>query len=134
MSNSAECIFCRIANGAVPAEVVYQDDVIVAFLDIHPVKPGHMLIIPKEHHPSFLETPDATLAHIVIKAKPIIAALKSAMNASYVSVSVVGIDVPHLHVHLIPRTMDDGLPHFLQPSSYAEGEAQKVAVRIREAL
>lgn len=103
------CIFCKIVSGQIPAYKIYEDDTCLGFLDIQPVSMGHVLLIPKTHYEWIQDTPDDILTHIILKSKNIINNIKESLPCDYVQVSVVGKDVPHFHVHLIPRTFDDGL-------------------------
>lgn len=128
------CIFCKVVKGEIPSAKVYEDGKILAFLDINPVNHGHVLVIPKEHHPKLEETPDAVVADIFVQSKKLMPAIKRAVNAEYVAVSVVGTDVPHLHIHLIPRRHDDGLAGFWPTKKYGEKEMAAVAEKIRQAL
>ncbi len=130
----ADCIFCKIVAGEIQSAKVYEDDKILAFLDINPVNHGHVLVIPKAHHPKMEETPDAVVADIFVQSKKLMPAVKKAMNADYVAVSVVGTDVPHFHVHLIPRRADDGLAGFWPTKKYGEKEMEAVAGKIKNAL
>jgi histidine triad (HIT) family protein len=128
------CIFCKIIAGEIPAAKVYEDDKCLAFLDIKPVNPGHVLLIPKEHYPTMVETPDDLVAYLFIKAKALMPVIKQTMQADYVAVSVVGVDVPHFHIHLIPRRFDDGLAGFWPTKTYAEGEMVATAEKIKNAI
>lgn len=128
------CIFCNIVAGEIPSARVYEDGKILAFLDINPVNHGHVLVIPKAHHPKLEETPDAVVADIFVQSKKLMPAIKKATNADYVAVSVVGTDVPHLHIHLIPRRHDDGLAGFWPTKKYGEKEMESAASKIRSAL
>lgn len=103
------CIFCKIVSGQIPAYKTYEDEACMAFLDIQPVSMGHMLLIPKSHYEWIQDTPDDILTHIILKSKNLINKIKTSLPSDYVQVSVVGKDVPHFHVHLIPRNFDDGL-------------------------
>jgi histidine triad (HIT) family protein len=124
------CIFCKIIAGEIPSAKIYEDEKCLVFLDINPVTDGHVLLIPKEHFASMAETPDDLVAYLYIKAKWLMSKLKKALNADYISLSVVGTDVPHFHIHLIPRRFDDGLAHFWPTKKYAEGEMAAVAEKI----
>ena len=126
-----DCIFCKIIAGEIPAAKVHEDDQFLAFLDINPVTPGHTMIIPKTHFKTMTETPDALVGEIFIKAKELMPKLKKAMAADYVAVSVVGVDVPHFHVHLVPRRLDDGLANWWPTKKYGEGEMVAVAEKIK---
>ena len=128
-----DCIFCSIVAGAIPATKVYEDDISVAFLDIHPVHPGHLLLIPREHHVHMLETPDEVVGQLFIRAKKLMAAVKAGTQADFVVLDVVGLDVPHFHIHLIPRYHSDGLKGWPE-GTYGAGEAEAVAESIRKAL
>jgi len=125
-----ECIFCKIVAGEIPSYKVYEDDKVLAFLDINPVASGHTLLIPKEHFRMMTDTPDELISHLYIRAKELMKVIKKAMNADYVVVSVVGVDVPHFHIHLIPRNFNDGLAGFWPTKKYREGEAESIAKRI----
>ncbi len=97
------CLFCKIVRKEIPATIVHEDDTTLAFLDIHPITEGHALLIPKEHHPWMQETPDALVADTFIRASKLMQKMKEEHSCDFVEVKVVGIDVPHFHVHLIPR-------------------------------
>lgn len=130
----ANCLFCKIIAGEIPSTKVYEDKDVFAFLDINPVNHGHLLVIPNEHHPKFEETPDAVVADIFVKSKKLMSAVKKATDADYVAVSVVGTDVPHFHIHLIPRRFNDGLAGFWPTKKYGEKEMEMAAEKIRDAL
>lgn len=129
-----DCIFCKIAASEIPAAKVYEDEKCLAFLDINPVSPGHVLLIPKEHFASMTDTPDNLLSYLYVKAKELMPKIKKAMEADYVSISVVGTEVPHFHIHLIPRRFDDGLAGFWPTKFYGPGEMADVAEKIKEEL
>ena len=98
-----DCIFCKIAKGEIPSDKVYEDDEVLAFLDISPKVPGHTLLIPKQHYPWFEDFPDEFLDKVFRAAKRIAKDMKKDSSVGYVQVSVVGKDVPHAHVHLLPQ-------------------------------
>lgn len=102
-----DCIFCKIVRGEIPADKTYEDDRFVAFLDIHPVSPGHTLLIPKEHHQWFYELPDDLYGELFALAKRLSSKLKEQQGADYIKLGIVGVDVPHVHIHLIPRKFKD---------------------------
>jgi len=129
-----DCIFCRIVRGEIPAEKIYEDDLVLAFLDINPVNYGHVLIIPKDHYQWFYEVPDDILSHLIIKSKQIVSAIKKALKCDYVALSVVGIDVPHFHLHLIPRWFEDGMPSFWPTKKYKESQEKEYAEKIKMSL
>jgi histidine triad (HIT) family protein len=127
-----DCIFCKIIKKEVPAEIVYEDNKAIVFLDINPVNDGHLLIIPKEHYPYMTDTPDDLLSELFILAKKLMPKLKEVMNAQFVVVSVVGTDVPHFHIHLIPRFQNDGLKASWPTKKYNhEQHMKEVGEKIR---
>ena len=127
------CVFCKIANGEIPSSKVYEDANFVAFLDIHPVSNGHLLIIPKQHIIWMQDADDNTIAGIFKLAIKLMRALKAGVNCDYVMISIVGKDVPHFHIHLIPRNLNDGQPQF-PTKEYKDGETSEVAKKIIQAL
>lgn len=131
MARKDDCIFCKIIAGEIPSYKVFEDEKIFAFLDINPVKPGHTLIIPKDHHEMMIDAPDDLVAYIFVKAKELMIILKKAVDADFIVVSVVGIDVPHFHVHLTPRYYNDGLANFWPQGKYQEGEAEEIVNKIK---
>lgn len=96
------CIFCKIVKGEIPAEKIYEDDKVIGFLDIHPKAPGHTLLIPKEHYRWFIDLPDTLYSDLFISAKKLGQKLKVDYEADYIRLGIVGTDVEHVHVHLIP--------------------------------
>ena len=101
------CIFCKIAAGKIPAQKTFEDDSFVAFLDIHPRAAGHTLLIPKQHYPWVFDMPEDLYGKLFQTAKILVPVLKETYKADYVQLGIVGKDVPHAHVHLIPRTLSD---------------------------
>jgi histidine triad (HIT) family protein len=105
-----DCIFCKIAAKEIPSTITYEDENVLAFLDIHPRSPGHTLLIPKAHYQWFIELPDDLSDTLFRAAKKISKKLKEEQHADYIRLSIVGKDVPHTHIHLIPQTLkEEGL-------------------------
>ncbi|MBR9683620.1 HIT family protein [Candidatus Woesearchaeota archaeon] len=100
----ADCIFCKIAQKEIPADIVYEDEQFLAFLDNTPRNPGHTLIIPKKHYRWVWDMEEES-SQVTNK---IANALKKAFNTDLVISFVLGEEVPHAHIHLIPRFPDDG--------------------------
>ncbi|PIT93646.1 HIT family protein [Candidatus Falkowbacteria bacterium CG10_big_fil_rev_8_21_14_0_10_43_11] len=123
----ADCVFCKIIKGELPSYKIYEDEKVLVFLDINPVADGHVLLIPKEHYQIMPDVPDDLLAYAFLKAKELMPKIKSAMQVNYISISVVGMDVPHFHIHIIPRKFNDGLANFWPTKKYQEGEVEKIA-------
>ena len=103
-----QCIFCKIANHEVPASIVYEDGELIAFLDIRPANPGHVLVVPKKHYQFIPQMPDDEVARYFVLVKKLISAVHQATNATKVQLIQIGVDVPHIHMHIIPRFENDG--------------------------
>lgn len=101
-------IFSKIINGDLPCFKIAEDDKFFAFLDINPLVTGHTLVIPKQEIDKFFDMPDDLLSEILLFAKPIARAIEKAFVCNRCAISVVGIDVPHVHIHMVPlNTADD---------------------------
>ena len=102
------CIFCAIAAGEIPSFKVYEDELVLAYLDINPFAKGHTLVIPKEHSEGILDTDDETLAAVIARVKKVAARLKEKLGADGFNVlqnngEAAGQTVKHLHFHIVPR-------------------------------
>ena len=134
-----DCLFCKIIAGEIPCTKVYEDDKVLAFLDIHPVNIGHTLVIPKAHHVNLYDTEDATLAHMMTVTKKLSIAIKSALSADGINIEmnnapVAGQIIFHTHLHIVPRFSGDGFTHWPSARGYNEGEADEVAQKIKDSL
>lgn len=98
-----DCVFCKIINGEIPTHPTYENEFVIAFPDINPAAPGHTLVIPKEHHRWFYEVPGEIANEWFSAAQMLALKLKEDHDAKYVELKIVGVDVPHTHIHLIPR-------------------------------
>lgn len=125
-----------IIDGEIPATKVYEDDKFLAFLDIHPVSKGHTLLIPKEHYNWIHEVPDTLVGDIFIKAKEIINSMRTNIPCDYVQIGVVGNEVPHFHIHLIPRSLENEVHISTRPEvSYVDQkEMEEYAEKIKSSL
>jgi histidine triad (HIT) family protein len=133
------CAFCQIVAGEAPAHVVLDDDVALGFLDIRPLFPGHVLLVPRPHVVTLPELPAELVGPLFERAQRIAAAVVDVLGAqgSFVAMNnVVSQSVPHLHVHVVPRTKGDGLRGFFWPRTGYDSEehAGDVAARLRAAL
>ena len=136
---SAACIFCAIACGEAKAELVLEDEVCVAFLDVKPLFLGHVLVVPRAHVVTLPELPAETLAPFFTRVQTIARALPVALGAqgTFVAMNnVVSQSVPHLHVHVVPRTKGDGLKGFFWPRTKypSEGAMSEIGNKLRRAL
>jgi histidine triad (HIT) family protein len=133
-----DCIFCKIVRGELPSYKVYEDDKTLAFLDIHPVSPGHVLVVPKEHAMNIFDISAENWGRVQETARKVAVALEKAVSADGVNIMMnnrehAGQVVDHAHVHLIPRFKGDGLklwPH----KEYKDDEAEAVVEKIHGAL
>jgi histidine triad (HIT) family protein len=135
----ADCLFCSIISGSTPAHIVVDTPEVVGFLDIRPVFKGHTLLMPRAHIPTLIELPDELSVPLFGAARSVAAAVRTAYSAqgSFVALNnVVSQSVPHLHVHVVPRTKGDGLRGFFWPrTKYADDtEAAQYAETLRTAL
>lgn len=108
MSNHDSCIFCKIINKTIPAAIVYEDEHVLAFLDLSQVTKGHTLLIPKNHCKDVFELPEETAKHLFSKAPIIANAIKEAYSAEGLNLlnnngEIAGQSVFHFHMHFIPR-------------------------------
>ena len=95
-------IFSKIIAGEIPAHKLREDDRFLAFLDVRPIRPGHALVIPKVEIDELFDLPPDLLGDLFVFAQPVAAAIKAQSGAARVGVAVVGVEVPHAHVHLVP--------------------------------
>ncbi len=114
------CLFCKIVAKEIPAEIVYEDERVLGFLDIHPVNPGHTLLIPKRHSDAFAVTPAEDIAAIMAAAQKIASAILKATGADAFNFAAnngkaAGQLIPHTHFHFIPRLSNDGYKHWHGP-------------------
>lgn len=134
-----DCIFCKIvAKGEIPSTNVYENENVLAFLDIGPTNKGHTLVIPKRHYENLLDTPDDDLKEVMLAVKKVAAAVIKGVEADGFNIQMsnkeaAGQVVPHAHVHIIPRFNDDGLKLWPQ-GKYEEGEIQDIADKIKSFL
>lgn len=98
----ADSLFTKIINGEIPSHKVYEDDQVYAFLNIYPITTGHTLVIPKKQVEFVWDLDDETYRAVMVAAKSIALRLRDVLEVPYVGVKVVGVHVPHAHVHLVP--------------------------------
>ena len=136
---SRDCAFCAIVSGQTEAEIVFEDELSLAFLDVRPLFPGHSLLIPRAHHETLGDLPDELVEPYFRSARMLSVAIPDAMCAqgSFVAINnLVSQSVPHLHTHIVPRVRKDGLRGFFWPrrkyeddaAMRAAGEAVRAAV------
>ena len=128
------CLFCRIVSGDLPSHGVYEDDLVSAFLDIHPVGLGHTLVVPKRHFENVRDIPADLLAHVHQVAKRVAEAQIGALNPAGISIAqnngaAAGQIIFHLHVHVIPKSGQEQ-----QRADMSDDDLAAVAQRLREAM
>ena len=114
------CIFCAIAEGEIPSFKVYEDDLVLAYLDINPFSEGHTLVIPKAHTTGLLDTPEETLAALLARVKKVAAHLKTALGCDGFHIlqnngAAAGQTVGHIHFHIVPRRNGDPIEFANRP-------------------
>jgi len=134
-----DCIFCKIVAGQIPCEKIYEDESVLAFLDIGPVSQGHTLVIPKKHYEKVHECPPEIVTAVASVLPKVAGAVFGSMAAEGYNVlcnngRASGQLVDHLHFHIIPRMTGDGVFSKWPASKYPPGTAGKIAEKIRAKL
>ncbi len=127
-------IFTRIINREIPSFKIAENGKFYAFLNINPLVEGHTLVIPKLEVDKFLDMPDAYLSEILMFAKPIAYAIEKAFPCNRCGLSVVGLEVPHAHLHLIPLNKMDDINFTRKKLSPTDEELKKTQLKILEAI
>lgn len=136
----SDCIFCRIVRGEIPSTKLYEDEAVLAFMDIGPIVKGHALVIPKQHYDPLTAVPPALLGRLMLVVQKIAAAQMKGLHAEGVNLhqsngACAGQVVPHVHFHVIPRFAHDGHRWNWQAGKYADGtELQATAQALRDEL
>ena len=127
-----DCLFCKVVSGEQPANLVFNDEISVAFLDHRPLFPGHCLLVPRSHFETLSDLPVDLVGPFFRNVQLLSRAVELALGAegSFVALNNrVSQSVPHLHVHIVPRRKKDGLKGFFWPRSKYESDAQLVEVQ-----
>ncbi len=132
-----DCVFCKIAAGEIPATRIYEDEVVLVFLDVGPISDGHTLLIPKQHFQRLHDCPAELLSQICSRLGRIAGAVSSAMDCDGYNLlcnngRAAGQVVEHLHFHIIPRNAGDGLLNRWPAYSYEQGKIEAIAEKIRQ--
>jgi histidine triad (HIT) family protein len=126
-------IFSRIVNREIPAHIVRENDDFLAFLDVRPIRAGHTLVIPKQEIDDVFDLPDPLLSGLLVFARPVAHAIREVTGAQRVGAAVVGVEVPHAHIHLVPIDDIGGLD-FRKAQEATDADLGAMAERIRSAL
>ena len=127
-------IFSRIVAGEIPCYKVAEDERFFAFLDINPVAKGHTLVIPKQEVDYIFDLDDETYCGLMAFARKVARALEGAVECKRVGVAVMGLEVPHAHIHLIPITTEGDMNFFREKLSLPAEEMAVIAARIAEKM
>lgn len=119
-------LFSKIIAGDIPSYKIAENDQFFAFLDIFPLREGHTLVVPKVEVDKFFDVPDSYLANMLLFARPIAHAIESAFDCNRCGLSVVGLEVPHAHLHLVPIDGSDDL-NFTRPKLKLSPQQLKAA-------
>lgn len=134
-----DCIFCKMVAGQIPVTKIYEDDIVLAFLDIGPVSDGHTLVIPRQHFERLHDCPAELLGQVASRLGKVAGAVSDAMNSEGYNVlcnngRAAGQLVEHLHFHIIPRNTGDGVFDRWPAYKYTNGKIETIADKIRENL
>ena len=134
-----DCIFCKIANGEIPANALYEDDLVKVIFDLSPASEGHVLILPKSHYDDVYSLDDDTAAHIFKVAVKIANAMKKSLNIDGLNIvqnngEAAGQTVFHFHMHIIPRYTNDTVNIKWVPGKISEDEIEKLKNKIGAAI
>lgn len=127
-------IFSRIIAGEIPCYKIAEDDRYFAFLDINPLAKGHTLVVPKQETEYLFDIGDRDLGDMMVFAKRIATALKAAIPCKRIGVTVIGLEVPHAHIHLIPITKESDIYFSNQKMTLEASEMESIAAAIRAGL
>lgn len=120
-------IFTRIINGEIPCHRVAEDDRFIAFLDIRPLRPGHTLVVPKKEVDYIFDLDEKTLADMMLFAQKVARAMKEVIECNRIGMAVIGLEVPHAHIHLVPINRESDMLFTNPRVSPAPDEAEKLA-------
>lgn len=139
MTFDESCIFCRIVNKTAQASIVFEDEAVMAFLDIRPLTIGHTLVVPKAHYVDIFNIPDELLNQVHFVTKRIALAVKKATSADGISIiqqngKAAGQDIFHLHIHIVPRFEGQKLPHFHELVEVERATLDDTATKIKKTL
>lgn len=127
-------IFSRIIKGEIPSYRIAEDDRFYAFLDIRPMQAGHTLVVPKQETDYLFDLDDALLADMMLFAKRVAKAIEKAVECRRVGVMVIGLEVPHAHIHLIPIQQEGDMSLARKRVELTDEEFQQIALRIEAAF
>ncbi len=131
----SDCVFCNMINKEMHRDMLYEDDDVVAFLDIAPVNQGHLLVIPKTHYENIFDVPEETLQKIILAVKKmaqVLDKISDGINVVSNNKKAAGQVVNHLHFHVIPRLEGDGFRHWPGKEYESEEEMKKMTEELKK--
>lgn len=127
-------IFSKIVAGEIPSYKIAENDNYLAFLDVFPLKKGHVLVIPKKEVDYIFDLDNETYNGLMAFAKQVAAAVKKAIPCNRIGVAVIGLEVPHAHVHLIPINSENDMNFRNEKLKLSKEEFEEIALKIKESL
>ena len=127
-------IFTRIINGEIPCYKIMENDKFLAFLDVFPLVKGHVLVVPKVETDYIFDIADSDLAEMMVFAKKVAKAQKAAISCKRIGVAVIGLEVPHAHIHLVPMNTANDLNFTLPKLKVDATEMEQIATQIKSKL
>lgn len=127
-------IFTKIINGEIPSYKIAENDNFIAFLDINPIQKGHCLVVPKVECDYIFNNDDKTLSEILIFAKKVAKAIEKAIECKRIGLTVIGLEVPHTHIHLIPITKEKDISFTNTKLTLSKEEFIEIAEKIKKNL
>ncbi len=127
-------IFTKIISGEIPTYKIIEDDYFIAFLDISPLVKGHVLVVPKTEVDKIFDVDDDHLSRMLVFAKPIAKAIERTMDCKRCGISVIGLEVPHAHMHLIPINSADDLNFTREKLTVSKDEMEQICNKIISSL
>lgn len=124
-------IFTKIIKREIPAFIIHEDDLFIAFLDINPIQKGHTLIVPKTEIDYFFDIEDDLLSKMLLFTKKIAKAIKKTIECKKISMSVIGLEVPHAHIHLIPINKMSDANFSNDPIKMSEEDMHEICMAIK---
>ena len=132
-----DCIFCKLSNGDIPTNALYEDDVVKVIFDLNPASKGHVLILPKNHFDDIYSMDDATAAHVFQVAVKVAKAMKETLGCEGLNIvqnngEIAGQTVFHFHMHLIPRYEGDGVGLNWTPGNLSDEDKEEILHKVKE--
>lgn len=127
-------LFTKIIEGEIPGTFVWKDEVCVAFMSIHPLRPGHTLVVPRDEVDHWIDLETETVTHLAAVSQTLGKAIQHAYDPAKVGQMIAGLEVPHVHIHLVPIAGVNDLDFANQDTSASREQIEEAADKIRAAL